>query len=193
MLYNTKDAHRTLGFAAGGTRPKGDFYATPKEATLGLLGNMEFGNLILGPACGNGAISKILQDTGGYTVISQDLYDWGYGVGGVDFTDCPIVDVDAVITNPPFKYSSEFAYKALSCTKSRLGKVALLNRVQWLEGIKRKKLFQETPLSKVLVFSRRIPRMHRFDHEGKTSTNMIAFAWFIFDWKHTGPPMLGWI
>lgn len=76
--------------------------------------------------------------------------------------------------------------------KSR-GKVAILNRLQWLEGQKRRKLFENTPLSRVLVFSGRIPRMHRFGYTGKTTTSLLAFAWYIWDWTHRGSPTIEWI
>jgi hypothetical protein len=47
------------------------------------------------------------------------------------------------------------------------GKVALLGRVQALEGVRRRALFDKGFLSKVWIFSRRLPRMHRFDYTGK--------------------------
>lgn len=192
MLKNFKEAQKAVGFYQGGSRPKGDFYATPRSAVIALLDKEHFGNSVIEPCCGNGAISKVLAEKG-HEVISRDLYDWGFGETGRDFLDDEVVDVDAVITNPPFRLSMEFTLQALKCTKSRQGKVAMLNRIQWLEGIKRKTLFENYPLSKVWVFSRRIPRMNRFDFEGIPSTSLLCFAWFIFDWKHAGDPHLGWI
>lgn len=192
MIKNFKEAQKIVGFYDGGEKPKGDFYATPKEAVFPLLEKEQFGNLILEPCCGNGAIAKILVEKG-FSVISRDLYDWGYGEINKDFLLEPIIDVDAVITNPPFSLSLEFTYKALECTKNKKGKVAILNRLQWLESAKRKKLFESQPLSKVWVFSKRIPRFNRFDFTGKSCSSLIAFAWFIFDWNYIGEPRIGWI
>jgi len=109
-----------------------------------------------------------------------------------------MIDVDGVITNPPFNLATEFTLKALECTKEKRGQVAILNHIQWLEGIKRKKLFESNlphkpGLRKVWVFSKRIPRMHRFDFEGKPGTSLICFAWFIFDWKWQRYSTLEWL
>lgn len=192
VVKNFKEAQKVTGFYQGGERPKGDFYATPEPAILALLSNESFGEHVLEPCCGNGAISRVLIEHK-HNVISRDLHDWGYGETGRDFLADDITPVDAVITNPPFNLSLEFTLKALDCTKDKMGKVAMLNRVQWLEGVKRRKLFESTPLSKVWVFSKRIPRMHRFDFVGKPGTSLLCFAWFVFDWKHQGEPRIGWL
>lgn len=186
------DVQKIIGFATGAEKPKGEFYATPDIVTNKLLDAELFEGSCLEPCCGNGAISKILESRG-HTVISRDLHDWGYGEPFKDFMKEPIIEVNNVITNPPFKLSLEFTQKALECTKAKKGKVAMLNRLQWLEGVKRGKFFSEHPISKVLVFSRRVPRMNRFDYEGYQGTALLCFAWFIFDWNHTGEPKLGWI
>lgn len=191
MLKNSKEAQKAVGFYKGGERPKGDFYATPPVAVTKLLNHEQFGTLVLEPCCGNGAIAEILSHD--HTVIARDLYDWGYGETGKDFLTEPITDVDAVITNPPFKLSLEFTRRALECTEKRKGKVAMLNRIQWLESERRRKLFESTPLRKVLVFSKRIPRMHRFDFTGKPGTSLLCFGWFVFDWTYEGKPVLEWI
>ena len=202
-FYAYKEGHNEV-------RPKGDFYPTSPQAMNGLLSKEKFGKTILEPCCGNGAISKILEGlehplmqfdgeketqigVWKHEVISRDLYDWGYGEPGKDFLEEPIIDVDAMITNPPFKLGVEFTLRGLECTKAKKGKVAMFNRLAWLEGVARGKMFQATPLARVWVFSRRLPRFHRFDHEGKTTTSLIAFAWYVFDWTHNGPPLLGWI
>lgn len=186
------DVQKTIGFSTGAEKPKGEFYATPEIVINKLLDAEHFQGVFLEPCCGNGAISKVLESRG-HIVISRDLYDWGYGEPFKDFLKEDIIEVDNVITNPPFKYSLEFTIKALECTKVKQGKVAMLNRLQWLEGVKRGAFFKNAPISKVLVFSRRVPRMNRFDYEGFQGTALLCFAWFIFDWKHSGEPKLGWI
>lgn len=64
-----------------------DFYPTPSWATKALIDHEDFEGSIWEPACGDGAISKTLEGYGGYDVTSTDLYDRGYGEGGVDFID----------------------------------------------------------------------------------------------------------
>ncbi len=172
-------------------RSESDFYATPNIAIEKLLAVEKFGKNILEPCCGDGAISKVLENHN-YLVTSRDLYDWGYGEIGKDFLTEPIFSCDAVVTNPPFKCSYEFAVKALECVELYDGKVALLNRVQWLEGIKRKEFFEKY-LTRVYVFSKRLPRMHRFDFTGTPSSSMIAFAWYIFENNKKQDTELKWI
>ena len=77
-------AQRLLGGNQGG-RKENDFYATPSWAVESLLQVEKFPDLIWEPACGDGAISKVLR-THGHEVLSTDLIDRGYGQGGIDFT-----------------------------------------------------------------------------------------------------------
>ena len=73
-----------------------DYYATPNIATELLCGLETFSKNILEPACGQGAISKVLEKYG-YNVESMDLVDRGYGKGGVDFLQYDeITDMDII-------------------------------------------------------------------------------------------------
>lgn len=191
-LKNYKSAQQTVGWGAD-ERPKGDFYPSPPIAVDKLLTKVNLNGLIWEPACGNGAICEALKNHGYTNIIATDLYDWGYGQSDKNFLSEPVTDVDVVITNPPFNLSLEFAYRALEATEKKQGKVLMLNRLQWLEGKARGEMYKKTPFSQVLVFSGRLPRMHRFDYEGKKSSSLIAFAWYVWDWKHSGPPTIDWI
>ena len=192
-IDSSKAAQRSVGFKPGGDRPKGDFYPTHTSTVQALLNNEKFGPNVLEPCCGKGDVSRCLESNG-YNVTSRDLHDWGFGDVGLNFLETPSDEKwDAIITNPPFNLSMEFAYKALELTKHNNGKVALLNRLQWLEGVKRNPLFTHQPLSRVLVFTKRIPMMSRYDFEEKPTSSMICFAWFIWDWTYEGKPTIGWI
>lgn len=78
-----------------------EFYPTPPEATRALMSVESFEGDIWEPACGDGAISKVLE-AAGYQVVSTDLIDRGYGVGGHNFlkSDNPLAK--NIITNPPY-------------------------------------------------------------------------------------------
>jgi hypothetical protein len=190
-LIDFTAAQRNTGFSKG-ERPLGDFYESPRIAIEKLLDYEQFGKNIWEPCCGAGAISRVLEERG-YIVKSTDLNDWGYGETGKDFLTEPLIDVDAIVTNPPFNLSYEFVMRSLEATRAKKGKVAMLNRLAWLEGVKRGKMFKEQPLSKVLVFSKRIPRMNVPNYTGKQGTSMLAFCWLIFDHTHEGPPIIDWI
>lgn len=170
----------------GGSRNNdvdGDFYPTPPMATVALLEREKFFGEVWEPACGNGAMSRVLEDYG-YRVRSTDLYNRGYGESGVDFLRC-VDRTTNIVTNPPFKFANQFIHKAL--TKADC-KVAFLLRLNYLESKTRKKFFSNYkpfPFKKILVFSERIP----FQGPG----NMMAFAWFIWDKSYTGDPQIGWI
>ena len=131
----------------------------------------------------------MLEDNG-YTVISTDLVARGYGPGRIDFLMELKPRAPNIITNPPFKLSAAFAQKALDLTT---GKIAILARLGWLEGSARRQMFRSTPLARIWVFSRRLPMMHRVGYDGPKSSSAIAFAWFVWDHAHSGPPTLGWL
>lgn len=180
MMVGARDAGSTKG---------DDFYASPPSAVEALCDVERFDGPVWEPACGDGAISKVLAARG-YDVVSTDLVARGYGESRIDFLMECATRAPNIVTNPPYKLAEQFAAHALRLST---GKVAFLMRLVWLEGQRRRKFFEATPLARVWVFSGRIPRMHRHDYDGPTTTSTIAFAWFVFDHAHSGPPALGWL
>lgn len=178
-----------LGARAAGSLRGDDFHETPECATRALLSVEQFHGPIWEPACGHGAISRVLE-AAGHDVISTDLVDRGYGPGRIDFLMEREPRAPNIITNPPFKLAAEFARCACRLTT---GKVAFLCRLGWLEGRERSRMFAETPLARVWVFAGRLPMMHRHGYEGPKSTSTIAFAWFVWERGHSGHPTLGWL
>lgn len=78
-----------------------EFYPTPPEAVRALLSVEQFEGSVWEPACGDGAISKVLEKAG-YSVISTDLIDRGFGRGGYDFLKSTTPLARNIITNPPY-------------------------------------------------------------------------------------------
>lgn len=115
-------------------RQADDFYATPRSAIEQLLDVEPFYGSIWEPACGDGAISRVLQERA-YKVTSTDLVDRGYGAAGVDFL---------------------------------LEGWVIRRRVTFLKDGKE--------------FSR---------SNGKGGIH--TYAWFIWDRRHFGPVVLGWL
>lgn len=183
---STQRAQSIVGTSPG--RPDKDFYPTPPEATKALLRMETFGGTIWEPACGDGAISKILE-VRGYTVKSSDLVNRGYGESPVDFLSCQKLEkVQSIITNPPYCLAEQFVKTALSVTTD---KVAMLLKLVFLEGISRKPLFETTPLARVWVFSRRLSMSRK--GEPLSNGGMLAFAWFVWEHGWKDSPRLGWI
>jgi hypothetical protein len=170
-------------------RDRDDFYPTPPRATNALLDVESFDGDIWEPACGDGAISRVLEERG-YTVFSSDLIDRGYGIPHRDFLLDYQTKAANIITNPPFKHAEEFVMHALNRTEK---KVAMLCRLAWLEGKARQKMFQSTPIARIWVFSARVPMLRGGDKMMKGGGGMIAFAWYVWDHSHTGAPTLGWL
>lgn len=164
-----------------------DFHETPEIATRALLAVEDFAGTIWEPACGHGAISKVLEDAG-HEVVSTDLVPRGYGVGRVDFLMEWSPRATNIVTNPPFKLAEQFARHAVRLTT---GKVALLCRLGWLEGRGRRQMFATLPFARLWVFSGRLPMMHRVGYLGVQSSNAIAFAWYVFEHGHAGPATIG--
>ena len=172
-------------------REKDDFYPTCPQAVYALLDKEKFEGDIWEPACGDGAISKILEEKG-HEVISTDLVDRGYGKAGVDFLMEYRALAPNIITNPPFKLADEFMWKSDALAE---GKVAMLLPLRALEGLQRRKIFDTTPLVRVWVFSGRIT-MHRSGivPVGKKEGGMMAFAWFVWDYGNVRrTPTIGWL
>lgn len=169
-----------------------DFYATPPEAVAALLAVEEKWlpqGTIWEPACGDGAIVKPLR-AAGYEVLATDLVDRGCPDSSIsDFLAGNTRPYhNAIITNPPFKLAREFVDTALESAPY----VAMLLRLAFLEGVGRKDWFESSPLARVHVSSRRLPMMHREGWEGPKSTSAVCHAWFIWDKRHEGRPVVQW-
>jgi hypothetical protein len=152
-----------------------DFFPTPPWATHALIDNEDFNGDIWECACGNGAMSSVLEETG-RNVLSSDLYDRGYGEPGVDFLDCHRT-IDNIVTNPPYNAAEGFVRSGVISAKR---KFALLLRLAFLEGANRQRtIFSENPPSRVWVFSERIT-FYPAGAERKGS-GTTAYAWFVWD------------
>jgi hypothetical protein len=97
-----------------------------------LIENERFQGDVWECACGDGAMSTVLEETGN-TIISSDLYDRGFGEIGHDFLTTTR-GFRNIITNPPFHSAEGFVAVAL---KQAQAKFALLLRLAFLEGAHR--------------------------------------------------------
>jgi len=167
-----------------------DFYPTPPRGTRALLSVERFRGRIWEPACGDGMMSKVLE-AARYRVVSTDLVYRGYGEGGVDFLAQTARRAPNIVTNPPFNAIEAFIAKALELSTA---KVAILARLSFLEGSRRKDMFESTPLVRVWVFSSRLAVPHNRDRTDDAGRGgMIPFAWYVWEHGHVGPPALGWL
>lgn len=164
-----------------------DFFPTPAWATFALIDNEAFKGEIWESACGNGAMSKVLEQTD-QNVSSSDLYDRGYGDVGADFLT-PRRRAANIVTNPPYNAAEGFVASGLEAADH---KFALLLRLAFLEGANRQRsIFAKHPPSRVWVFSERIT----FYPAGavQKGTGTTAYAWFVWDKSAPGGTELKWL
>lgn len=176
---------------AAADRCEHDYYATDPIAIELLLEQMQFSRNIWEPACGDGSLSKVMLSHG-YEVYSTDLYDHGYGVIDVDFLENTEPFDGDIITNPPYKYATEFVRKALD-TIDDGHYVAMFMKLSFLETKKRRELFGTDPPKYVYVSSSRIACARNGDFSsGRGESSAVAYAWFIWEKGFHGEPIIRW-
>jgi hypothetical protein len=192
-----------VGTASATAEERGrNFYETPAEATHALLVLERFEDEIWEPACGKGAISRVLE-AAGYDVFNSDIEDRGCankdgelqrkldffqlkralahdGVPGV-FQGRP-----DIVTNPP--YGAELnAFVAHALRKHQPRKMALLLNLNFVCGFDdpdRNFVMDEMRPARIHVFTRRLPMMHRDGWTGPEASSRMNTAWFVWEQPH---------
>lgn len=193
------------GKIAGGNpknnRVENDFYVTNPKAVEMLLKKYDiFGRDILEPCVGNGmiveAVNNFYTNKRNFTCI--DIIDRNYPNTIVqDFltwnTDKKF---DAIITNPPYSLATEFIYKSLSLLDTD-GQIAMFLKIQFLEGIKRKTLFEKYPPKYIYVFRNRMATWNNGNEldpdTGKKWATTMCHAWFIWEKDSKTEPIIRWL
>ena len=184
-----------------GEREKDDFYATDPDTVVLLLDKLHNDGVTLDHniwecACGDGAISEILKQNG-YDVYSTDIRDRkGYRDEHIDF----LFELfhlhwkGDIFTNPPFKHAEQFVRLAMERINDG-NKIVFLLRLQFLEGVARRKLFDEYPPKYVYVHSSRQKTYKNNDEKYKAekSGSAVCFSWFIWEKGFSGNPQIRWI
>jgi hypothetical protein len=169
-----------------------DLYETPPCAVRALLAVEKIPpGAIWEPACGPGAIARVLR-TEGHEVWATDLVNYespDQDQSGIDFLlehgSAPYY-IGSILTNPPFKLAAEFVRHALLLCP----RVYMLLRLAFLESERRSVILDSGWLRRVYVFRKRLPMMHRAGWDGPRASSSLAFAWFVFDRDDPGPTEL---
>lgn len=171
-------------------REKDDFYPTPDTSMIPFFDIETFDGAVWECACGDGAMSKMMQGYG-YNVKSTDLVDRGFGDTGIDYLLEPELLAPNIVTNPPYKLAHQFIQKAIDLGAQ---KHCWLLRLAFLEGVKRfNELYAHNPPARIYVFSKR-QTMIRGDHdEAWYGSGKMAFAWFVWLKDFKGTTELDWI
>ena len=165
-----------------GKRRAGDFYPTPWAATEAMRRALDLPRAIWEPACGDGALARVLSQHG-HIVTCSDINPQMDGAAKIDFvgSDRPIkvkaTGGFAIVTNPPFSLAEAFIRRALSITP----KVALLLKANYWNAASRLPLFAEHPPSRVM------PLTFRIDVTGQGNPTMDV-CWYA--WGFDGPAFM---
>ena len=190
---------------AGGNPANGrvsrDFYTTNPEAVRKLIRCHYHGSLPKGrylePCVATGNIADVIKGHGS-EVVGVDIEDYGYpGTIVRNFLDWQTDEVfDGVITNPPFMLAEQFIRKSLSLIKEH-GEAVFFLKIQFLEGEKRRKLFEELPPRWVYINTKRVPTWaenQKVDPKtGKPWATTMCSAWYIWEKGWRGEPTIRWI
>jgi len=166
---------------SGYERKERDLYETPEWVTEALLPHLPQLDMIWEPAAASGKMVRALAKAPAY-VVATDISE------GVDFLKTPLqAGCDAIITNPPYEFATAFIQHGLALMHAR-GIVAMLLRTDFDHAKTRSNLFADcSAFAKKIVLTKRIKWFE--DSKGQPSFN---HAWFIWDWRHKGPPTLAY-
>jgi hypothetical protein len=155
-------------------RNDADFYPTPDDCTTALIDavpSLLTTGVIWEPACGDGAVSKLLMQRGA-TVVSTDLHDRGFGMVGVDFLKARnVFGAKTIITNPPFFLAEDFIRHAAGMGVY----IAMLLKGTYWHSARRLKLFEDTRPAMVLPMTW---RPNFAPNRGKSPT--MEFCWTVW-------------
>lgn len=190
-------------------RVEHDFYATDPVAVERLLLQYSInGTEILEPCVGNGNIANALRDFYKHrlNITGIDIVDRGYPNTIVqDFltweTDRKF---DCIITNPPFSLAKEFVEKSMDLLNEGSieedgypnGQLIMFLKIQFLEGEKRKELFDKYPPKYIYVFRNRMATWNSgqpLDPNGKRWATTMCHAWFVWEKGSRTEPIVRWL
>ena len=180
--------------SATGAERGNNLYETPAEAMAVLLALERFSPRVYEPACGRGAIVRPLE-AAGYDVALSDLVDYGTITGAgecqgvADFLGVGQAEgAYDIVTNPPYgEVLNGFVAHALRVHRPR--KMALLLNLNFLCGFDdpdRCFAMDENKPSRIHVFTRRLPMMHRDGWDGNEASSRMNTAWFVWQQDAAG-------
>ncbi len=190
-MGNLNKVFTTLGASnhASEDRQAEDFYATDPIAMVKLLEIEKFNQNIWECASGENHLVAPLVEAG-YSVRSSDLIKRTDTTEQLDFLQCNDSWDGDIVTNPPYKYAQQFVEKGMDVISDG-NRIALFLKLQFLEGKKRRELFNRYPPKVVYVSSSRIKCAKNGDFD-KYDSSAIAYAWFIWEKGYKGETVIKW-
>ena len=189
---NSASYSTTSGFRNLTTTPRAerDFYATSPIALERLLSVGETFENVWECACGNGHLCNVLKERG-ICGRCSDIVVRDYPCERIDFLSYDGVWSGDILTNPPYRWATQFVLKALEVVEEDR-KVVMFFPQRYLSSKGRYRLFKENPPKRVWAFSRRVSCALNGDFSAHSS-NAVDYMWVIWvkGWK--GSTILDWI
>ena len=188
--------NHAIGTRSAPKAERGDnLYETPPEAMHVLLALERFSTTVWEPACGRGAISRMLEDAG-YGVVLSDINDYSTADANgelqavIDFRDTKPGEGEChdIVSNPPYgEVMNAFIAHALRVHRPR--KMALLlniNAYFGFEDADRNFIMKTCPPARIIAHAHRLPMMHRDGWDGPKASSQMNTAWFIWERQDDG-------
>ncbi|MBB4212803.1 hypothetical protein EV659_1184 [Rhodothalassium salexigens DSM 2132] len=198
------------GRLGGYARSADDWYIEPAWLVQGLVDRLPLPGRLWDPWCGWGMVPRILR-LNGLQCRATDVAPRGYERAWRChdfFRDAPPEGIDTIIGNPPFgdpdsggrrrDWTRLAVERGMSIARHR---VVIVQKLAWLEGGARFHWFRDLPPARVIIAASRasmppgsemVARLER-DLWDTAQGGKVAYAWFVFEHGHRGPPAIDWI
>jgi hypothetical protein len=170
-------------------RDPNDWYVEPPWCSERLFDVEQFLGEVWDPACGGGNI-VLSARAKGLTAVGSDLI--GRGAGTVaNFFDYENA-CDNIVSNPPFGVAERFVKHALGLAHRT---VAMLLPANWVQGDKRSRWLETTPLRRVYFITPRpsMPPGAAIMAGEKPGNGTTDYAWFVWLRGYDGQVEVKWL
>ncbi|MEN0087754.1 MAG: hypothetical protein AAF737_04885 [Pseudomonadota bacterium] len=191
-----------------------NLYQTPWVAGAVLARLLKF-DTFWEPCCGPGALATALEAEGKTCAFASDLHDYSVNDDGEvnpfwervqpalgSFLDVsPDIDriapdgvpIDAIITNPPYNNHLPDKMMATALDHAQqhgIRRLAFLQRLNFIAGSGERRCasLDKVKPERIIVFSRRLPMMHREDFKFEGGSSSMDMAWFVWDIEQPDGP-----
>lgn len=198
---NRNSVFKTLG-ASNHTdkeRQNEDFYATDPVATEWLLKLENIHDVVIDNSVGEGDLMFPIIKSGrkviGFDIVNRFSQHPGFefrNENWLEFNPNKLINAD-VIFNPPYKLAQEFVEHSINLVEEGR-KVCAFLKLQFLEGKKRKELFEKYPPKIVYVSSSRILCAKNADFTGmrEAGGSAVAYCWYVWEKGYKGETLIKW-
>lgn len=176
-----------------------DWYVEPRWCSQRLFEVEPFRGDICDPACGSGNITHsafaVGFETHGMDIVARDPN----GCAAQDWLTYDGPAFDNIVSNPPFGLCDDRATNTYpfveQCLRFSERKVALLLPVTWLQGDRRSRWLEKTPLRRVWFISPRpsMPPGQVIAAGQKPGNGTTDYAWFVWQHDYDGAPEVKWL